>query len=258
MRGRLDHEAAGRRAPLEGLEHPAVPVVDRGLVDTAPPDRVVGHVVQAGEHVRRELVGEHEDALGREVATLLVHRREGRHHLVHDRDLLVHEEGPRFVGQAARRRGRDGVEHLPQQRCPVVGVAVQQLVEQGGARAAEAGQDDRGADLLVGDGGLPAPQIDQPEAVLHDELELAAGPQPPGQVQLGLPVERVAQAPEGLAEPVVPEVGEPGVGPGGGDELVGSERDDAGAAVAEPSAEGRQLVDPGPSGRGLPGHGGPP
>ena len=39
--------------------------------------------------IARELVGESEDALRRQVASVLVHRREGRHHLVHESDLGV-------------------------------------------------------------------------------------------------------------------------------------------------------------------------
>ena len=141
VRGRLDDPTRGGSFgdPLQRLQVALVPVVNRCLVLAAAPHCVVGHVVQAGVHVARELVGEGEDALGREATPVLVHGREGRNDLVHERDLVVAEIAGRIVVG-------DGVEELPQQRRPVVGIAGQQLVEQRGARPAESGHDDRRVD----------------------------------------------------------------------------------------------------------------
>ena len=152
----LEHEAFGGRAPLPGLEHPAVPVVDRGLVDARAPDGVAAHVVEPGEHVAGELVGEGEDALGRQEAAVLVHGGEGRDHLVHDHHLLVRSGGPRVVviGPLGVGGGGHAVEVLPQPRGPVVRVAGQQLVQQGGAGPAQAGDDDGGGHRLGQHGRL--------------------------------------------------------------------------------------------------------
>ncbi len=264
VRRRLHHPAprrAVRRAPLQGLQHVPVPVVDRRLVDAAAPDRVAGHVVETGELVARELVGEGEDALGREEAAVLVHGGERRHHLVHHRDLVVGPSAPGGVGVERLGGGRDGdgVDQLPQQRRAVGGVAVEQLVQQRGARAAEAGHDDRrGAPPRRAIAGSRVPQVDQPQPVLHQQLQLGPGPQSTGEVQLGLVVERGAQAVERFAEPVVADVVETGGRLRGGDEVVGLQRHHRSAVVTQAPPEGHQLVDPGsPRGR-LPRHAGPP
>ena len=149
MGGRLDDPA--RRGPLghplQRLQLALVPVVNRRLVHAAAPHRVLGHVVQTGVHVARELVGEGEDALGGEAAAVLVHGGEGRHHLVHERDLVVAQVAGRvLVG--------DAVEQLPEERRAVVGVAGEQLVQQRRARAPEARHDDRRAHGLAQDGRL--------------------------------------------------------------------------------------------------------
>ena len=141
----------GRRPlghPLQRLQMALVPVVNRGLVLAAAPHRVLGHVVEAGVHVARELVGEGEDALGGQPAAVLVHGGEGGDDLVHERDLVVAQVARRVVVG-------DGVQQLPQQRRAVVGVAGQQLVQQRGARAAQAGHDDGRVHGLRA--GRPAP-----------------------------------------------------------------------------------------------------
>ena len=165
--GRLDDPARRRPLghPLQRLELTLVPVVNRGLVHAAAPHRVVGHVVQPRVHVTRELVGEGEDALGREAAAVLVHGGEGGHHLVHERDLVVAQVAGRIlVG--------DAVEQLPQQRWAVVGVAGEQLVQQRRPGAPEAGHHDGGMHRLSEDGRLPFPELDHAEPVLEDELDL--------------------------------------------------------------------------------------
>ena len=205
--GRLDDPARRRPLghPLQRLQMALVPVVDRGLVDAAAPHRVLGHVVEARVHVARELVGEGEDALGGEPATVLVHGGEGGHHLVHQRDLVVAEVARGVVVG-------DGVQQLPQQRRAVVRVAGEQLVEQRRARAPEARHDDGRPHRLAQHGGLLVPQVDHAQPVLQDQLELAAGADAAGQMEAGLGVERRAEAPEGLLPPGVAEVVEPGRG----------------------------------------------
>ena len=148
--GRL-HDPARRRPlghPLQRLQVALVPVVDRGLVQAAAPHRVLGHVVEAGVHVARELVGEGEDALGGQPAAVLVHGGEGGDDLVHELDLVVAQVARRVVVG-------DGVQQLPQQRRAVVGIAGQQLVQQRGARAPEPGDDDRRVHRLLA--ARPAP-----------------------------------------------------------------------------------------------------
>ena len=101
---------------------------------SALPDGVAGNVVEAGELVARELVGEGEDALRGQVPPVLVHRGEGGDHLVHERDLGVRGRHPvlcrpRGVRPFRCRRTRHGVHQLPQKRRPIGRVTRQQLVE---------------------------------------------------------------------------------------------------------------------------------
>ena len=145
-----------------------MPLVDRCLVLAAPPHRVVRHVVEAGVQVARELVGEREDAFGGQAAAVLVHGGEGGDDLVHEPDLVVAEVARGVVVG-------DGVEQLPQQRRAVGGVARQQLVQQRGARAPEAGHHDGGGHGLAQYRRLPLPQVDHAQPVLQDHLQLTAG-----------------------------------------------------------------------------------
>ena len=226
-----------------------MPVVDRGLVHAAAPDGVLGHVERPGVHVGRELVGEGEDALGGQAATVLVHGGEGGDHLVHQLDLVVAQVARRLVVG-------DGVQQLPEQGRPVVGVAGQQLVQEGGARAAEAGDHDGRVDRLLEDRRLLVPQVDHAQAVLQDELELAAGAEAAGQVEVGLVVEGGAQAAEGLLPPVVAEVVEPGGGrwrrpAGPRDASETTER----PSSPRPRPRATILLRPGAAWRRGPGHG---
>ncbi len=250
MGGRLDDPAEGRPAghPLQRLQVPLVPVVDGRLVDPAAPDGVLRDVVQPGVDVARELVGEGEDALRGQPAAVLVHGGEGGDDLVHEGDLVVAEVARLvLVG--------DGVQELPQQGRPVVGVAGEELVQERGARTAQSRHDDGGTDLLAQDGRLALPQVDHAQAVLQDQLDLAARPQPAGQVQARLPVERGAQAAERLLPPRVAVVVEPGGGGRGGAEVVGPQRDRGAPVVAQTPPERDHLVGPGAAGGRGPGHG---
>ena len=248
--GRLDDPARRRSLghPLQRLQVALVPVVNRGLVLPAAPERVLGHVVEPGVHVARELVGEGEDALGREAATVLVHRREGGHDLVHEPDLVV-AHVPRGV------LVRDRVQELPEQRWAVVGVAGQQLVQQRRARAPEPGHDDGRGHGLAQHGRLPLPELDHAQPVLQDDLQLAPGAQAAGEVEAGLAVERRAEAVERIFPPVVAEVVEPGRRDGGGPEVLGAERHHRAPVVAEAAPERDHLVGPRAARRRGPGHG---
>jgi hypothetical protein len=239
----------GLGRPLQRLEHSPVPLVGGRLIDASLPDGVARHVVDAGEHVARELMGEEEDALGRQIASVLVHGGEGGHHGIHQRDLGVHERSP----VRPRRRNspfgylnsaRHGVHQLPQERRPVVGVAGEELVEQGGARTTEAGHDDRALDLLLSDGRLALPQVDQAKTVLQDELELGPSPQAAGEVELGLVVERRAQPLERIEEPGVTAVVEACGRSRRVEEIVGLERDDRQPIVAQAAPVGDDVLDP--------------
>ena len=253
VRGRLDDPARRRSLghPLQRLQVALVPVVDRRLVLAAAPHRVLGHVVEARVDVARELVGEGEDALGGQPAAVLVHGGEGGDDLVHQPDLVVAQVARRIVVG-------DGVQQLPQQRRAVVRVAGQQLVQQRGARAPEAGHDDGGVHGLLQDGRLLLPEVDHAQAVLQDQLELAAGADAARQVEARLGVERGAEAAEGLLPPVVAEVVEPGGGDGGGLQDLGVQRHHRAPVVAEAVSERDHLVRPGAARWGGPGHGASP
>ncbi len=209
VRGCFEDPAGGRLAgdPLQRLEMALVPVVDGRLVRRAAPDGVVGHVVEAGVHVARELVGEDEDALVGEPPAVLVHLGEGRDKLLHQHDLVVAQVARRVVVGG-------GVQHLPEQRRSVVGVARQELVEERGARPTQPGHDDGAAHLLAQRGGLALPQVDHAQPVLQDQLQLAACAHAARQVQSGLVVQRGAQELERPLPPRVTEVVEAGVGAG--------------------------------------------
>ena len=159
-------------------------------------------------------MGEGEDALGREPPAVLVHGGEGGDHLVHELDLVVADVTDSVVVG-------DGVQELPQEWRPVVGIAGQQLVQQRGAGAAEPGDDDRRLDRLAQDRRLLLPEVDHAQPVLQDQLELAAGTQPAGQVEARFAVEGGAKPGEGLLPPGVAEVVETRRGGGGGAEVLG-------------------------------------
>ena len=183
-------------------------------------------------------MGEGEDAFGGQPAAVLVHGGEGGDDLVHELDLVVAEVARRIVVG-------HGVEQLPQQRWAVVGVAGQQLVEERGARAPQPRDDDRPLHRLLQDGRLLVPEIDDAQAVLQDELELAPGADATGQVEARLGVEGSAQAAEGLLPPVVAEVVQAGGGDGSGLQNLRVERDHRATVVAEPVAEGNHFFCPG-------------
>ena len=144
-----------------------MPVVDRRLIDAAPPHGVVRDVVEAREDVARELMRERKDALGRQATAVLVHGGKGGDYLVHELDLVVAHVARGVVV-------RNAVQELPQERRPVVGVACQQLVQQCGAGAPEAGHDDRAVDGLAENGGFLLPEVDHAQSVLEDQLKFAA------------------------------------------------------------------------------------
>ena len=251
--GRLDDPARRRPLghPLQGLELSLVPVVNRGLVLPAAPHRVLGHVVEPGVHVARELVGEGEDALGREAPTVLVHGREGGHDLVHEPDLVV----------AQVTRGvlvGDGVQQLPQQRRTVVGITGEQLVQEGRAGAPEPGHHDGAVHRLAEHGRLLVPEPDHAQAVLQDQLQLAPGAQAPREVEAGLGVERRAEAAERLLPPAVAEVVEARRRDGRRTEVVGAQGDHRAPVVTEAPAERDHLVRPRAARRRGPGHGASP
>ena len=103
-------------------------------------------------------------------------------------------------------------------------------------------------------GGFRCPKVDETEPVLEDQLQLGSGPDPSCQVELGLVVERRAEPLERLLEPVVTDVVESCGRACRGNEVVGPQRHDRPAVVAEASAERNQLLDPWSSVRRFPGH----
>ena len=253
VRGRLHDPALGRSFgdPLERLQVALVPVVDRRLVHAAAPHRVVRHVVETRVHVARELVREGEDAFGREPAAVLVHGGEGGDDLVHEPDLVVAEiTGGVVVG--------DGVQQLPQERRAVVGITGEQLVQERGARASEAGHHDRSGHGFAEHRRFLFPEVDHAQPVLQDQLEFAPGAEAAGQVEARFGVERGAQAPKRLLPPWITEVVEARGGDGGGGEILGLQRDHGASVVAEAVAERDHLVSPGAARRGDPGHGASP
>ena len=217
----------------------------RGLVDaaTSRPCRAATLYMPVNMSLE-ELVGEGEDALGRQQAPVLVHGGEGRDHLVHEPRSRRRTRRPRF-----RRRGRCGAAPAGG---PVVGVARQQLVEEGRARSSQAGHDDRALHRLRQHGGLPLPQVHHAQAVLEDQLELGAHAEAPRQVQQGLGPQRRAQALERLLPPGVAEIVEPGGRAGGPAQVVrvrarpATPRRRRGPSRARPSSPSRGCAAVGP------------
>ena len=254
VRGRLDDPARRRPLghPLQRLQMALVPVVNRGLVLAAAPHRVLGHVVEAGVHVARELVGEGEDALGGEPAAVLVHGGEGGHHLVHERDLVVAQVARGVVVG-------DGVQQLPQQRRPVVGVAGQQLVQQRGARAPEAGHDD--GRVRPARAGRPAPSSrGRPCAAGSAGSAGSRRGCGCGRAGGGAPRCRARRrgARKGSSHHVSPKSSSPVVAIAAACRSSGCERDHRAPVVAEAVSERDHLVGPGAARRGGPGHGASP
>ena len=187
MRRGLDNPTLGGARPLQGLKHALVPVVNRRLVDPGLPDRVAGHIVDTSEDVARKLVIEGEDALRREAPAVLMHSGERGDHLVHHGDLRMGGGNPVGLVRACASRCRGSghrVNQLPQERWAVRRIARQELVKQGGPRAAEAGHDDGGANCFLFDSGLFVPKVDQSQPVLEDHLNLGPGSQSTGEMQL--------------------------------------------------------------------------
>ena len=151
--------------------------------------------------------------------------------------------------------GGDGVEELPQQRRAIVGIAGEQFVQEGGARAAEAGDHDRRMYRFSIDRRLTLPELDQAEPVLKNLLDLAPGTQAAGKMQLRLVVERAAESREWLLPPGVTEVIEPGGRCGRVAEKVRLERDHRAPAFPEPVPDCDELLGPGAAWRRSPGHG---
>ena len=203
MGGGLEHPAGRGPVPLQGLEHGgATRRWESG--PGAAPHGVLGDVVEAGEHVAGELVGEGEDALGGEVAAVLVHGGEGGDHLVHERDLVVaqrrpeasssgtvwrssHSSGGRLSGSQA---SSSCSRVVPERPSPVT------TIGRVTGSAAMAGS------LL--------PEVHQAQPVLQDQLELAPGPEAPGQVELAPRSSREAQSRRRAPPTSVAEVVEPG------------------------------------------------
>ena len=145
---------------------------------------------------------------------------------------------------------------LPQQRRAVVGVAGEQLVQQRGARAPEAGHDDgRGHRLAQ---RRPAPASRGRPCAGGSGGSSWSSPRVrrrPGRWRWASSSSEAQQAAERLLPPVVAEVVEPGRRDGGGPEVVGPERDDGAPVVTEAATERDHLVDPRAARRWGPGHG---
>ena len=146
------------------------------------------------------------------------------------------------------------MEELPQEGWAIVGVIGQELVEERGTGPAQSRDHDRGMDGFVGDGRLLAPQIDEAQPVLQDDLQFAPGAEAAGQMESGLVVQRATEAVEGLLPPGVTEVVEPGGLLGRLAEQVGLEGDEGATVVADALAQGDELLGPRAARRRGPGH----
>jgi len=89
------------------------------------------------------------------------------------------------------------------------------VLQQRGARAALADDDDRLVDLLVGDLGVPLVGLLNLEPALQQDQDVRAGPDPAHQVEFGLLLQRLDVDTEWLAPVVRAEVVQPGVAYGG-------------------------------------------
>jgi hypothetical protein len=112
-----------------------------------------------------------------------VHGGESGDDFVHEGDLVVTELGP-MAGVAHCRpgplAGGDRVEEFPQEGWAIIGVIGQELVEERGTGPSQSRDHDRGMDGFIGDGRLLAPQIDEAQPVLQDDLQFAPGAEAAG------------------------------------------------------------------------------
>ena len=146
---------------------------------------VDGHDVASAPVVREELVERDEDALVREVARVGVHGLVlGLH--------VVPEPGDQIadLGAVAPFDRVHRVLHLPHGRGAGGGVAGHQLVEDRGARARAAHDEDRLVDRGLQDLGPTTPELGELQPVAQRLEDLGADQQPTDQVELRLFLQR--------------------------------------------------------------------
>ena len=124
------------------------------------------------------------------------------------------------------------------QRRAVGRVLGEQPVQQRGAGARQAGDEQRPADRLLGDLGVPLPVALHLELVLQQAADVLSRGDPSEEAELRLVLERVQQPAQRLAEPVVAEVFEPCPPPRLVDQRVGVELDQRDAGPLEHATAG--------------------
>ena len=224
---RLEQPVPARIAPLQELEQPLVVGIGRSLVRRVEPAGVARYLEGRREVLRTEAHAEGDAALVRDPGAELVHRLECGRDPARLRDQVV---GPRYprVRAIARRLGRRaGQDELPVGRRHELGVLGQQLEQDGGAGAWQAGDEDRPVDHLVVDLGVGTIRGLDTQASLQKEEQVLPRPEPAVQVELRFRLDRPEQHVEGFVPVIRAEVVEAGVAHRGGDELVRLQRNHA-------------------------------
>ena len=232
---RLEHPAPAALAQTERLQGAAVPLVGGTVVGPGQMPAVAGHGVGAGPVVGQEGGHGQEDALGGEVAAVVVHGLVLGLHVVPERHHRVDASSRRRHRLGVAGGGRHGAVNLPGGRGGVGRVEGQQLVQDGRARPGRPDHYQGSVDRLLADVGPAPPQIDELQPVAQRGQEVGAGEEPAGEVKFALSFQRLHKGLE-MGPPAVAavaavaafagpsEVVQPGALGGCRDQLVRLER----------------------------------
>ena len=208
--GRLQHPARRRVPRLQVLQVEAVPAVrGRHVGFVEQPVRVRRHAVLRREDHAAEVAAGHAHALLRQQRAHRVHRLEAGDHELDAVEQLLRRRDARIgvVGRGLGRRQR--AIDLPRERHAVRGILREEVVQDRGAGARLADDDDRRHDVGVGDLGVLLAPVDEPEAGREVLDDLARRDLLAELVQVGFGAQRVdvaleARPPRRLAEVVEP------------------------------------------------------
>ena len=206
----LERPPPAHAAALQDLEHRAVVLVGRALVDAEQPLVVAGHVGDRLVGEALEVLAHHGDALGGLVGLLVVHHLDHRVDLRQHRVAGVHRVDAWAGAMVGRSGRRNAVARFPHQQRAVAGILVEEPAEQRGAGAEHADHDQRSLDRLIGDVRVPRDPVDDPQPVRQRAGEHAREGGITELVELRVRVQRVAERRQPVAERVGPEVVQPG------------------------------------------------
>jgi len=159
----------------------------------------------------------------------LVHRGKQRHDTVQKLETALGSHDARIPAVPARRLPCHGhrLERFPVGQGPQARVLADQIVQVGGPRARQTGNDEGAIDLLVRDLGMPSEQILDPQPVREQLQHELLGAHAPERRKPGLGFERGQEHGEPLVEGIGAEVGEPRPAPGLCQQRLLLQRDEA-------------------------------